>query len=88
MRLDVILDASGTPQDETDLQVLASAKDVRNAGDLSDYAGELSAALPVRLTDKANGVSPDDWGTMSDTELSLPFQCSPPRTAGSERRAP
>jgi glucose/arabinose dehydrogenase len=82
VRLDVILDASGTPQDETDLQVRTSAEDVRNAGSLSDYAGELTAALPVRLTDKANGVSPDDWGTVSDTELSLPFQCSPTADEG------
>jgi hypothetical protein len=32
--------------------------------------------LPLRLTDKANSASPNNSGTVSDTELSVPFQCS------------
>jgi hypothetical protein len=31
--------------------------DVREAGDLSDYGGELELHLPVRVTDRASGAS-------------------------------
>ena len=75
-------DAPARPRTRPTCGCVASAKDVRNAGDLSDYAGEVVIALPLRLTDKANSASPNNSGTVSDTELSVPFQCSTTADAG------
>ena len=51
--------------DQADVQITASLKDVRNAGDLTDYTGELRAVLRLRITDRYSGepldsVSHDD----------------------------
>ena len=47
----------GTPADEADVALDFRLSDVRNAGDLSDYTGELEARANVRITDRSNGES-------------------------------
>ena len=52
------------------MQVLIS--DVRNQSDLSDYTGELSADMDLRITDKNNAVPPGG-GTDPATLIDIPF---------------
>jgi Tol biopolymer transport system component len=44
-----------TPADEADVQITAHLNDVAKK-DLTDYTGELRANLPIRITDRSNGV--------------------------------
>ena len=60
-----------TQADEADVRLEVSLTDVRRKSDLEDYTGELQADATLRLTDKYNGSSPIDPGTVSD--LSFPF---------------
>ena len=45
----------GTPEDDADVALDFKLSDVRNAGDLSDYAGELQIRSNTRITDRGNG---------------------------------
>ena len=76
LRLDAVLDDPGTSGDDSDILVRVSITDVRHTGDLSDYTSELDARLFVRLTDRANGGAANEAGTISDTALRLPVQCT------------
>lgn len=51
--------------------------DVRRQSDLSDYAGQLEADLPLRLTDRSDPNDPNFTGpvTVSDTHFRLPASC-------------
>jgi hypothetical protein len=62
--------------DEADLALTANITDVRAAGDLSDYAGELLVAVGTRMTDKYNGPSSVEPATVLDGALSWPVQCT------------
>jgi WD40-like Beta Propeller Repeat len=68
-----------TPADEADVNLLLSAKDVRNRGDLSDYAGALEARPTLRITDRDNTPHPGGPGpaTVSDTTLPFSVPCAP-----------
>jgi hypothetical protein len=71
--------------DQADVQFNASLTDVRNAGDLSDYTGELRAVLPLRITDYNHGFPAgiqDAAGTTTTTPFAFNISCSP--TVGSE----
>ena len=72
-----------TPADEADVNLLVSAKDVRNRGDLSDYAGTLEARPAFRITDRDNTPSPGGPGpaTVSDTVLAFTVPCTPTASA-------
>jgi TolB protein len=58
--------------DDSDVAITVSTKDVYNASDLSDYAGELQARLGVSLTDKQAGVS----STTLDFPVSFAVSCT------------
>jgi hypothetical protein len=66
-----------------DVRVTFDATDVRCAttntacpgGNGSDYTGKLLATAPLRITDKFNGASGTEDGTMFDTSLELPVTC-------------
>ncbi len=62
--------------DQADVQVTTSLTDVRNAGSLSDYTGELRVALTHRITDRYNGSALDDPATVSDTGLAFSVPCT------------
>jgi len=89
MRLDVMPGNPSTPTvDEADVGVNINITDVRCSGTTaacpsgqgSDYTGKLLAAAPLRITDKRNGPSESDDGTVVDTQLEVPFNCT--MTAG------
>ncbi|MGH2979231.1 MAG: DUF7594 domain-containing protein, partial [Solirubrobacterales bacterium] len=71
-----------TPEDEADVTYRFAFSDVRNARDLSDYAGELQAHVSLRATDRRSGDSEADPATIEDVILRATVQCVPtPATA-------
>jgi uncharacterized repeat protein (TIGR01451 family) len=74
-RLDVIPGNTSTTADEADVRVIASATDVRTAGD-ADYTGSVALASTIRITDRANGANGTVAGTVADTDLGLPVSCT------------
>ena len=55
----------------------ASITDVRNKSGLADYAGELQARVTLRITDKVNGGSLTESGTLGDRTFAFTLPCSP-----------
>ena len=60
-----------------DVTLEASITDVRNKAGLADYAGELQARVTLRLTDKVNGGSLTESGTLGDRTFAFTLPCSP-----------
>ena len=54
-----------TPADESDVQLEVRLDDVRRKSDLADYTGEVDAGTTLQITDKYNGSSPVDPGTLA-----------------------
>jgi hypothetical protein len=63
-----------TPADEADVRIDANVVDVRNASNLSDYAGELQAVVPVQLTDRNSG--DNEPATMQSFAFSVTVPCA------------
>ncbi len=89
VRLATMAGNPGTPEiDEADVGISIDMTDVRCAqtsaacpsGAGSDYTGKLLASSVLRITDKFNGGSQREDGTMTDTKLEIPFMCA--ATAG------
>jgi hypothetical protein len=59
-----------------DLLIKIAISDVRNRSDLSDYTGELQLNTPVRITDRDNGPSLSEPGTIVDFLFPITFSCS------------
>jgi predicted esterase len=59
-----------------DVQLAFSMTDVRNQGDLSDYTGQLEADQSLRITDRANGPSAAETGTLADAAFPVPVPCA------------
>jgi hypothetical protein len=74
--LNTIVGDSSTPADEADLRLQLSVLDVRRKSDLADYAGELQVKTSIRVTDKLNGASPVDPGTVQDIPYSFTGTCA------------
>jgi hypothetical protein len=70
-----------TPEDEADVGYDFALSDVRNAGDLSDYTGELQARVNVRVTDRRSGDSESAPATIEDVLLRATVQCVPTAAA-------
>jgi hypothetical protein len=67
--------------DDADVRIDVRATDVREAGNLSDYPGELQAIVDTRITDKLNSLAPPIFpanmtGTVQDTPLSVTVPCT------------
>jgi phospholipase C len=79
-------DANGQPADSTgkvrydvvpgDAKIVIEMTDVRNKSDLSPYTGELQADQALRITDRQNGPSQDEPGTLTDTHFPITVPCS------------
>jgi hypothetical protein len=69
------------PSTQPDVSVVVSIADVRRAGDLSDYTGELQLRGSLRITDRLNGVAGDEAGTVQDTELPAAIPCAATESA-------
>jgi len=88
VRLSTIAGNPNTQADEADVRVAIDITDVRCAqtssacpsGAGSDYTGRLLASSVLRITDRSNGASQDQDGTVVDTKLEVPFTCA--MTAG------
>jgi hypothetical protein len=66
----------GTAEDEADVGVNVSMTDVRRADTQADYDGPLVARVLQRTTDRYNGDSQREPGTVTDVPLEVPVQCS------------
>jgi hypothetical protein len=75
-RLDALPGNTGTPADEADVRVNVSATDVRNASDGNDYPGNLIFRLTLRVSDRGTGTSQALSGTVADSDVSLPVNCT------------
>jgi hypothetical protein len=73
-RYDAVVGNPGPPED-SDLAVRLSLTDVRNAGDLSDYTGEVQFLDTHRITDRSNGSNPSDPATVQDVQFTATAQC-------------
>ena len=65
-----------TSADEADVTLSFNLTDVRTAGDLSDYTGELEASAVVRITDRDNGPG-SGAGTVTDFPYTFTVACAP-----------
>ena len=84
-----VLDNTTTVPDEADVLIDIKLNDVRRKSDLSDYTGELGVGSSLRLTDKANGPSGREDGTVSDTTelFTVPCAATADTTVGSNCNA-
>jgi hypothetical protein len=74
-----------TSADEADVNLGASATDVRLKAGLGDYSGELQANVSLRLTDRASGPALDQPATVQDFtyRFTVPCQATLSTTIGS-----
>jgi hypothetical protein len=63
--------------DQAVVEITANLTDVRTAGDLADYAGELEGRLQLRVTDTASGAAQNTPATAVDLPLSFVIPCQP-----------
>ena len=75
VRMDVVAGDPATPADEADNLLAVSVKDVRKKSDLSDYGGQLRAAVSLQITDRYNGASLTDSGTASNITFAFSVPC-------------
>jgi len=59
----------------SDVSIVTSLTDVRKKSDLTDYAGQLQAKLPLRITDKFNGPATNEPAT-GDTSFAVTIPCA------------
>ena len=64
---------AATPADEADVQVQLSITDVRNKAGLGDYTGQVQLSSTLRLTDRVNGTTNAQPGTVEDISLPVAF---------------
>jgi plastocyanin len=72
----VIPGNAGTPADEADVDFLIGISDIRNQGSLTDYTGEIVVNVPLRITDRLNGPSEAETGTVDDFTMTVPIGCA------------
>ena len=65
-----------TPADEADVAMAFRLTDVRVAGTLADYTGELQPRPSIRVTDRLNGAAANEPATVEDLELPATAPCS------------
>jgi plastocyanin len=66
----------GTPADEADVSVDVHVEDVRQTANVNnDYTGQLGVELPMKITDRNNGPSGTEIGTVQEASLVVPVPC-------------
>ena len=68
--------ACASPLPTADVRIDASITDVREQAGLGDYTGDLEGRFSLRLTDRYNGDSQTDPGTVQDTAFKFPLACA------------
>jgi WD40-like Beta Propeller Repeat len=78
VRFDAVVGNPSTPGDQADVAITAVVTDVYTQAGLADYAGELRATTPLRITDKLNTPSPGGpgAGTVSDIPYGFTIPCA------------
>ena len=76
VRFDTLVGNPSTFADEADVKITAQVIDVYTQAGLSDYAGQLTAIVPLRITDKLNGEGSTGAGTVSDIPYSFTIPCA------------
>ncbi len=71
-RFDVAVGNPSTPEDEADVALKVTIRDVRNQVDDSDYVGQLLLATEMRITDSW---APHAPATMEDAAFAVPMNC-------------
>jgi ABC-type phosphate transport system substrate-binding protein len=74
-RFDVIAGNPATPADEADVKLSTSISDVRKKSDLTDYAGQIQLDPTIRITDRRNGASGTQPGTVQDVDFPITVGC-------------
>ena len=73
-----------TPQDDADVNLTASISDVLQRSNPSQpYLGQVYASVMIRPTDRLNGSTGTDAGTVQDFEFKIPLACAAEGTGGS-----
>jgi beta-propeller repeat-containing protein len=62
--------------DQADVRLTFNMTDVRNAGDLTDYTGEVRVSTILRITDRYNGPTLNDPATLTDLPLEFTAPCA------------
>jgi hypothetical protein len=65
-----------TPEDEADVVLEAEVTDVREAGTLLDYLGELQLRGTLRITDRASGAGQNEPATVQDLTVPVTVPCA------------
>jgi TolB protein len=78
VRFDTVVGSPSIPGDQADVNITAQVIDVYTQGTLLDYAGELTASTPLRITDKLNTPHPGGpgAGTVSDIPYGFTIPCA------------
>jgi ABC-type phosphate transport system substrate-binding protein len=74
-RFDVLAGNPATPADEADVKLVSSISDVRKQSDLSDYTGQVQLVSTLRITDRKNGTSGTQPGTVQDVPFPVTIGC-------------
>jgi glucose/arabinose dehydrogenase len=73
-----------TPQDDADVSLKASIGDVlRRSNPSQPYLGQAYASVVMRATDRLNGSTGTDTGTVRDFEFKIPLACAAGGPGGS-----
>ncbi len=75
VKLAAIVGPPGTPEDEADMRLTFSLRDVRTRAGLGDYTGEVQVRGTFRITDLGNGPAADQAGTLQDLDLPVTVGC-------------
>jgi WD40-like Beta Propeller Repeat len=78
VRFDAVVGNPLTPGDQADVAITAQVTDVYTQAGLADYAGQLRATTPLRITDKLNTPHPGGpgAGTVSDIPYGFTIPCA------------
>jgi hypothetical protein len=71
-----VLVGDAAPASDADVKVSASITDVRRRGTLADYTGELAVEQVVQITDRLNGPSQDEPGTVQANPFRFAVPCA------------
>ena len=75
-RYAVLPGSPSIPTDEADVGFQFKLSDVRTAGTLADYGGELQSRATIRMTDRRNATTGIGSGTVEDLTLAATVPCA------------
>jgi glucose/arabinose dehydrogenase/PKD repeat protein len=67
---------TATPEDEADVALEARITDVRDAGSMLAYLGELQVRVPLRITDRGSGTTQDEPATTDGVTVPATMPCT------------